>query len=151
MIHAPRTAVAVALISLFLTGSTLIPEAERRSSEPTGIWNAVAAERMGKDYTRTLLKLQLQWEIDGKTIKIRNQGVERTGYTYTIDPTKKPAHLDMKLITTGRQVFAIYRVEGNRLFICMPVSTLDKQRPTELKGTVEPRTMLYIFERAPKP
>lgn len=148
--NGPRSAAALAVVSLFLTGSTLIPEAERRNpTTMVGTWNVTGGERLGKDYTAILKNQQIQWVIAGDEIRVLYKGVDRTRYTFKVDPSKQPAHLDLHM--AAREVPAICKWDGDRLIICMPSSALEKQRPTEFKGTIQPRTILYILERAPKP
>jgi uncharacterized protein (TIGR03067 family) len=147
---APRSTVAFAVLSLLLTGSTLIPEAERRpNAKMVGTWNVIGGERLGKDYTAILQGRQIQWVVGDDEIRVLYKNIERTRYTYKVDLSKEPAHLDLRQL--ARDMPAICKCEGNRLLICMPISALEKQRPTELKSPPQPRTILYILEREPLP
>lgn len=146
----PRSAVAFAVLSLLLTGSTLIPEAERRpQAKMVGTWKVVGGERLGRDYTAILQAQQIQWVVTDDEIRVLYKNAERTRYTYKLDPSRKPVQLDLRML--NRDMPAICKWEGDRLIICMPSTTLEKRRPTEFKSTPQPRTVLYILEREPSP
>ncbi len=69
--------------------------------------------------------------------------------TFSVDPSKKPAHIDIRPIKSDKVVQGIYKFEKKQLVICF---VLDKAatRPTKFASAQKPRTTLVILERTGK-
>ena len=86
---------------------------------------------------------------DGK-VSIQEGGRERKEEAdYTVDTTKKPAHIDIKPGKKGGKditVPGIYEFDGDTLKICFRGEGGD--RPTEFKADPTSRTVLVVLKRS---
>lgn len=69
---------------------------------------------------------------------------------YTVDLTKKPAHIDIRPVQGGPAkqdlvVYGVFAIDGDTLKLCFAKEAAD--RPTELKGDVEKGVMLITLKR----
>jgi len=69
---------------------------------------------------------------------------------YTVDLTKKPAHIDIRPVQGGPAkrelvVYGLFAIEGDTLKLCFAKD--GAERPTELKGDVEKGVMLISLKR----
>jgi uncharacterized protein (TIGR03067 family) len=69
---------------------------------------------------------------------------------YTVDQTKKPAHIDIRPGQPGQAknelvVYGIFTIDGDTLKLCFGKDGAD--RPTELKGDIEKGIMLITLKR----
>ncbi|MFO0893113.1 MAG: TIGR03067 domain-containing protein [Isosphaeraceae bacterium] len=113
-----------------------------------GTWLAVSSRRDGADapgeivrsITRNVEKDHVIWKRDGKNF---------AGTSLVLDPTQKLPALDAIPDggpARGKRVLGIYKLEGDRLTICM--ADPDRPRPTEFKAEKGSRQTLMVFTRA---
>jgi RNA polymerase sigma factor (sigma-70 family) len=97
-----------------------------------GTWQVVELAVQGKE-------LQKVPEDDGKRLRAVFKGdqLEWRGnkLTYTIDPSKKPKHMDWNA-GDEEKVLAIYELEGDTLKVC--ITNPGENRPTEFKSVDGP-------------
>jgi uncharacterized protein (TIGR03067 family) len=72
-------------------------------------------------------------------------------YGYRLDPDKTPKEIDLKAIPGSMvkipPLASIYRIDGQRLWLCLPTTTRDP-RPDSFASEAGDRRYLYLLERA---
>jgi uncharacterized protein (TIGR03067 family) len=113
-----------------------------------GTWFAVSFRRDGQEtpaaivrtIQRTVEKDHVTWKRDGKSF---------AGTTIVLDPKQAPAAIDVLPDggpSRGKRVLGIYRLEGNRLTICM--ADPDRPRPREFAAEKGSKQTLMVFTRS---
>src|SRR4051794_40247592 len=119
-----------------------------------GEWQAVEMLAQGKKRDKDDPSVQgVKFIIKGEELVVPNptgNGQDRRK-TYKIDAVKSPKEIDLTHrdgSEKDRTTAAIYRLDGDRLTICMPYFTDDLSvRPTEFKSTADDGRMLITLER----
>jgi uncharacterized protein (TIGR03067 family) len=111
-----------------------------------GVWRLVGFEVDGKE---ALLKeeKQLRWVIKGDKVFY---GGDELG-ALTLDPAATPRCLDLALVKSKRVHEGIYRLDADRLTICLGVTTDGvKERPVRFdnEGVDRFRTLLFVRDKA---
>ena len=89
--------------------------------------------------TRTVEKDHVVWKRNGKSF---------AGTTMVLDPERSPKAIDVIADggpSRGKRVLGIYRLENDRLTICM--ADADQPRPREFKAEKSSRQTLMVFTR----
>jgi uncharacterized protein (TIGR03067 family) len=153
-------------ISLLIIGSTLAapaPEdgAKKAQDELQGTWAAIAAEEVGRKISADELKEEnLSISIRGNELTLRrgkDEGKFEGRLSFTLDPTKKPAHIDFKEVGDKARpgvIHAIYALEKGELWICLGSKFTpdeEKDRPQEFatgRGESAPKkgSLLFTFK-----
>ena len=79
-------------------------------------------------------------------------GTLQEGEVVALDPSTNPKLLDFKIVRKGREDTvneAIYKVDGDRLVICI-YQGKDKKRPTSLDKPTEGNTVLWTLKKSKK-
>jgi uncharacterized protein (TIGR03067 family) len=122
--------------------------AEQAIAAQQGTWLATSSRRDGQDapaeivrtITRTVEKDHVVWKRDGKNF---------AGTTIVLDPSRTPAAIDVIPDggpAHGKRVLGIYKLEKDRLTICM--ADADQPRPREFKAEKGSKQTLMVFTRA---
>jgi uncharacterized protein (TIGR03067 family) len=119
-----------------------------------GTWRIVSVGSKGKkepaDYSK-----RFTYTFKGDTVRFLGDNTTPGAdleYTYTLDATKSPKQIDMKLVKSsdnkglGQVQRAIYVLEGNTLKMCAG----EKKRPTGFAGTAKSQAALVILKREKK-
>jgi RNA polymerase sigma-70 factor (ECF subfamily) len=121
-----------------------------------GLWVEVGIESDGKKRAKDDLKAPpLEMFVKGAEIWIGREASKQTGRykTYKLDATKLPKQIDLTSHDgqeKGQTAAAIYKLENDRLTICMPYYTADTStRPAEFKTAPGDTLMTVVFERLP--
>jgi uncharacterized protein (TIGR03067 family) len=112
-----------------------------------GTWLASSFRRDGQEtpqeivrtITRTVVKDHVVWKRNGKSF---------AGTTMVLDPKQSPKSIDVIADggpTRGKRVLGIYRLDNDRLTICM--ADADQPRPKEFKAEKGSRQTLMTFTR----
>jgi uncharacterized protein (TIGR03067 family) len=93
-------------------------------------------------------RVRFEFMADGKVLV--KQGDDSFDGTYTTNPKKDPAELDLSMADNGKGKTAelIYKVEKDTLVICMTKS--GTERPTKFESPAGTRVMLITFTRVEK-
>jgi uncharacterized protein (TIGR03067 family) len=127
------------------------PDAVKKpQDELQGTWVAIGMEEKGEKVTAEVLKDEaISITVKGNELTMWQRG-KADRYLFTLDPSKKPAHLD--LMESGDKVrpgicHAIYKVEKGELKICVS-SSFNPDEPEERPK--EFATVLGSENRPPK-
>ena len=71
----------------------------------------------------------------------------KSGWTYTVDPTRSPGWLDQRLGEKSPLTLGIYRIEGDTLTICSCFDDKNSVRPTAFESTPDSKNELLVFKR----
>jgi uncharacterized protein (TIGR03067 family) len=138
-----RNLLALALVAAVVAGVRADendPEPPAKGRELLGNWTYARAigDKGGPpgDLTLTFSRGK-----DGKgkvAVMIMGKPADKV-HSFTTDPKKKPAHLDLT-DDKGKKVAGIYKIEKGELFICIGERT--GKRPTDFAGKDEPVIVL---------
>ena len=111
-------------------------------TEPTGTWvgqTAVVGWK-GGGFRDT-------WTFKDGTITPEGQD---SVYTYQLDATKQPKHIDITMNLPGRARevrLGIYKIEKDTLTICQSKAKADAKRPEEFDATKRDDVVVLTFRR----
>jgi uncharacterized protein (TIGR03067 family) len=135
--------------SLLLLTSILAPAdpsdaAKKAQDDLQGTWVAVALEEKGKKLTpEEVRKENFSITIMGNELVMRQGTGTPVRFSFTLDPGKKPAHIDLRQLGEKARpgvVHAIYLLENGELKICFgghPTPNKPEERPQEFATAKE--------------
>jgi uncharacterized protein (TIGR03067 family) len=139
-----------------------------------GTWSLVECEWMGKRQDRKAIEEEggkkaatYVLRVEGEKVTWRHgdyvaelkpiKGRPETAGTYRLDPRAKPKAFDACLpsdrfpLGSDWRVEGIYRLQGDRLEMCVSPTPDTEGRPKDFKPLPERWTVLYVLERDKKP
>ena len=134
---------------LFLTASLLVAQAPADEVKKfEGTWTAKSGEDSGqplpdadlKDFKLVIAGEQMTATVGGRTTKL----------SYKLDPSKKPATIDItpaEGADKDKVHYGIYLLEGETLKICFS-DPPSKDRPTEFATKAGSKAILFTFQKA---
>jgi uncharacterized protein (TIGR03067 family) len=137
---------AIVLCSWALTIQAQEP-ANREIAKHQGTWLASSFRRDGQEtpqeivrtITRTVVQDHVVWKRNGKSF---------AGTAMVLDPRQSPKAIDVIADggpSRGKRVLGIYRLENDRLTICM--ADADQPRPKDFMAEKGSRQTLMLFTR----
>jgi uncharacterized protein (TIGR03067 family) len=136
---------------------------EKAKQALQGDWRVVGVEEKGERWTpEDVRKQPMSLKIKGNEITLYQGTMIDLRFTFRVDPTKSPAHLDLDRLderVRGKTCHAIYVIQKGQLKICLSSNfnpTKPEERPQEfatiLGSTGRPPKgkLLFIFERERK-
>jgi uncharacterized protein (TIGR03067 family) len=146
---------ALVLIACWIAGGSLAlalgqkPDAAADLKAMVGKWKIEKAEMAGMDATAFVKDVTLEIGEGGKyTVLILGQ---KDVGTVTIDPTKKPAEMDIKGTdgpNKGKTIKTIYKLDGDTLVVCYELG--DGDRPAKFEAKANTQRMLATYKREKK-
>jgi RNA polymerase sigma-70 factor (ECF subfamily) len=120
-----------------------------------GVWQAVEVQTKGKTAGRDDPEVKgLRLVIAGNRIAIPHPTEQDKGRksTFQVNPSRSPKHIDITSLDgpeKGQTSACIYKLEKDRLTLCMPYFTRDTSvRPKEFKAGADDGLLVLILERA---
>jgi uncharacterized protein (TIGR03067 family) len=107
-----------------------------------GSWKLLTFNLDGEQATLSMANRYL-FRFEGNNYTDIRSGQTRSQGTFALDPTQSPPSIDLSE-ATGVKMYGIYRLEGDRLTICL----CEEQRPTEFASRAGQRRVLMVLERA---
>ena len=117
-------------------------DAKKDQKKFAGTWSVVSATKGGKPAPADEIK-EIRFTFSGDKMTFRMGDKSKDG-TYTIDPAKKPAQIDVT--ADGMSHPGIYQFEGDTLKLCVG----HDERPAEFKSAEGSKTMLITLKREKK-
>jgi uncharacterized protein (TIGR03067 family) len=142
-----RTILLAALAAAFGVSACAADKAvEGEIAKWQGTWRAVSFEHDGKPTPPEKLK-SIQLTVSGDTYHFQNGDFHERG-TYKFHPDQDPKALDIVVgegPDKGKVYLVIYKVEGNRLTICLESD--NKHRPKQFTGKAGTGCVLEHWQR----
>jgi RNA polymerase sigma factor (sigma-70 family) len=117
-----------------------------------GTWEVLSVESNGrKGKEGEVTGLTYVFETSGKWKLMKDDDVQAEG-TFKIDPSKKPATIDYKIVSSiaadskGKSSLGIYELNGDKLKVCRTWPDND-QRPEEFEAGSDSKCILTQFKR----
>lgn len=142
---------AVGLLALAVLGAgTLTPAARAQDGKGKktdqkrfqGAWEVVSGMRHGEQLPEEITKV-ISLTFQGEKVTFRLGDIMKEG-TFKLDPSKKPAAIDLSL--DDKTAEGIYAFDGKQLKLC--VGEPGGARPTEFKSEAAAQTSLIVLRPA---
>jgi uncharacterized protein (TIGR03067 family) len=141
------------LIACWIAGGSIAlgqkPDAAADMKAMVGTWKIEKAEMAGMDATAFVKDVTLEIGEGGKyTVLILGQ---KDAGSVSIDPTKKPAEMDIKGAegpNKGKTIKTIYKLDGDTLIVCYELGGGD--RPSKFETKPNTQQMLATYKREKK-
>jgi uncharacterized protein (TIGR03067 family) len=121
--------------------------AKQELEKHQGTWLAVSFRREGQETPREIVRT-ITRTVGGDHVVWKRDGKSFAGTTMTLDPSQDPPAIDVIPDggpSRGKRVLGIYRLEHDRLTLCM--ADADQPRPKEFEAEKGSRHSLMIFKR----
>jgi uncharacterized protein (TIGR03067 family) len=137
-----RTIVAMATLMMLLAGrvATVRAETEGDRDKVQGEWVLSAGEKGGRKAPGEGLK-DVTVTFSGGTFTWKS-GEKDTQGTFSLDLTKSPREISVSV--EGKKLDGIYRLEGDKLKICVGA---DDDRPADFATKEGTKSVLWILTR----
>jgi len=148
--------IRLALVALILFARVTVHAAEPAADEEKklhGEWQAVEIEARGKKAGKDddqVKNFRLVIDVRGITLADPTGGGKDRKKTFKLDFSKSPKHIDISSLDgeeKNQTAACIYKLEKDRLTICMPYFKDPTVRPKEFKGGADDGNMLITLER----
>jgi len=144
-------ALLVIAAGLLVAADTKDDAIKKDKAKLKGSWSIVAIEEEGKKQALPEgIKASLVFQDDKlATTGVRGDKKDSREATYVIDPTKKPATIDITLLDgpeRGKTVPGIYAFEKDELKICWALKS-DQDRPKEFPTKAGSKSILFTLKR----
>ncbi|MEX0676569.1 MAG: TIGR03067 domain-containing protein [Pirellulales bacterium] len=141
---------AAALAAAFAVSAHADEKAvENEIAKWQGTWKAVSMEHDGKSTPPEKLK-PIKLTVDGANYHFQNGDFNERG-AYKFHPDQEPKALDIVVgegPDKGKVYLVIYKVEGDRLTICL--ESANKNRPKQFTGKAGTGCVLEAWQRVSK-
>ena len=113
-----------------------------------GTWKVIAIEANAKPVAQqAIAKIDLHYIFDGETMTTRRPDRANDVAKIVLDPSSNPKRMTIKHASTPA-LGAIYRIEGDMLWICMNVDDIRHgEFPKAFASTLNPKTDLLTLKR----
>jgi uncharacterized protein (TIGR03067 family) len=121
--------------------------ASREIEQHQGIWLASSFRRDGQETPQEIVRTITRTVVGDHVVWKRN-GKDFAGTALVLDPRQSPKAIDVIADggpTRGKRVLGIYRLDNNRLTICM--ADADQPRPKNFMAEKGSRQTLMVFTR----
>jgi uncharacterized protein (TIGR03067 family) len=125
--------VTVLAVGLLIAADKPADDAAKKDLESLqGEWTLASGERDGEKFPDEFVK-SLKRTVQGNKSVVTRDGQSLAESTVTLDPTKKPKAIDIKLAGGDEMIKGIYELEGDTFKICyaMPGSDRPKEFATK--------------------
>jgi uncharacterized protein (TIGR03067 family) len=142
----PALALLVTSIPPRVTGA---PHIKDREEKLQGTWKQTFSGFEGEDATAREREFLNHWVITRDSIAIYVRGAASGGWTYRLDPTKRPAEMDLTTNDGGmaHSYQCIYKLNGDELIVCLQ-NFADKGRPTSFDPKPGSGICKFVYARA---
>ena len=132
----------VLTVGLLVGVATGGDDAKKELKKFAGTWSVVSAEEKGEKVPEgEVSDVRLEFSAEKLTYKKGDQAKEGT---FKIDPSKKPAHIDVSI--DGKDMKGIYVFKGKELKMCVS----EDERPSEFASKEGTKTILVVLKRETK-
>src|SRR5262245_41243290 len=104
--------IVIAAVALCLAADAPKDDAKKDQEKLQGEWTLVSGERDGETLPEDLVK-SLKRTVTGDKVAVSRDGQDLSKGTFTLDPSKKPKTIDVKLEGSDQPVQGIYEIDGD--------------------------------------
>jgi uncharacterized protein (TIGR03067 family) len=151
------TFTVVAFILAFATCHGFASDADD-AKKLQGTWELTELIAFGEKVDFNTVKgTKFVFAADKLTLQAPNDKLEEVvtrTYSFKLDPTKKPAEVDLTVLTgehKGLKSPGIYEISGDTLRWCQSDAPKGAERPKDFKSPEKSTIYLFTFKRAGKP
>jgi uncharacterized protein (TIGR03067 family) len=141
------TLAAMAMVVLCLSARAADDEAKKDQDQLQGDWSLVSGQRDGQDIPEDFAK-SLKRNVKGNMTTVTRDGEPLAKGSFTLDPTKKPKTIDIKVEGMDMPVHGIYELEGDTLKICYAAP--GEERPKEFAAKAGTGHTFAVWKRDKK-
>jgi len=142
------------ILLLLMTGGVVAADELDAGAEDTkalqGLWHAVELQANGQVAPAEATKA-FQVEFKGERI-VFNPATEACKHTFAVNPSAKPKAMDLMAGDGPKKgpklPCAIYKLEGDKLTICLDKEGTAGSRPTEFRTAAGDGFAMIVLERA---
>jgi uncharacterized protein (TIGR03067 family) len=132
----------VLTVGLLFGVATAGEDAKKALKKFEGTWSVVSVEKDGKKAPEGEIS-DVQCVFSGENLSFKKGDKTKEG-TIKIDPSKKPAHID--ITHDGKTAMGIYSFTKDELKLCIS----ETERPTEFTTKEGTKTTLIVLKREKK-
>jgi len=141
---------AVLVVGLLIAADDAKSDNKKDMEKMQGEWTMASGERNGQAIPDEFVQ-SLKRTIKGNQYTVKREDEVINGGTYTIDATKSPKAIDLKVTegqAAGQEMHGIYELDGDTIKICY--ANPGKPRPTEFTAKEGSEQTLATWKRAKK-
>jgi uncharacterized protein (TIGR03067 family) len=141
---------AVLVVGLLIAADDAKSDNKKDMEKMQGEWTMASGERNGQAIPDEFVQ-SLKRTIKGNQYTVKREDEVINGGTYTIDATKSPKTIDLKVTegqAAGQEMHGIYELDGDTIKICY--ANPGKPRPTEFNAKEGTEQTLATWKRAKK-
>jgi uncharacterized protein (TIGR03067 family) len=137
----------LAAVALCLAADSPKEAAKKDQKKLQGVWVLASGERDGEQMPEEVVKsLKRTMAVDKFTITRDDKAVAKG--TFTLDPSKKPKAIDIKLEGTDQPVHGIYELDGDTFKLCYAAP--GEERPKKFTTKAGSGHTFAVWKRAKK-
>jgi uncharacterized protein (TIGR03067 family) len=146
-VRIPALAAAVLLATVATNGAPRPRDAREEKLE--GTWRQTHVEYEGVDQNAGERPTRNHWVVTRDTISIYTTGGLGGGWSYRLDPSSKPAAIDLTTMNGGKEVTypCIYKLDGDELTFCLQ-NFPERGRPTSFESKPSSGVGKFVYVRA---
>src|SRR5262245_38431733 len=130
----------LSLVFVLLTLAGCSSSGKKDEERIVGTWTVEKMTEAGEDKTKPFTLVITTTDFDLQS------GSKSEKVAYKLDPSKKPAHLDLIAKEKGPPILGIYKFDGDNLHICFNKEGKKDDRPGEFSSTRENGFSLMIVK-----
>jgi uncharacterized protein (TIGR03067 family) len=139
--------IVLAAVALCLAADSPKEAAKKDQKKLQGDWVLASGERNGEKFPEEVAKSMKRTIAGDKFTVTRNDEAVAKG-TFTLDPSKKPKAIDVKVEGTDQSIHGIYELDGDTFKMCYAAP--GKERPKEFTTKADSGHTLAVWKRAKK-
>jgi uncharacterized protein (TIGR03067 family) len=139
--------IVIAAVALCLGADAPKDEAKKDQEKLQGDWVLASGERDGEKLPEDLVK-SLKRSVTGDKATVSRDGEALAKGTFTLDPSKKPRAIDVKLEGSDQAVQGIYEIDGDTFRMCYAAP--GGERPKEFATKAGSGHTLAVWKRVKK-
>jgi uncharacterized protein (TIGR03067 family) len=141
-----RTKLAVIAVLALCLGAK-VDDAKKDKDKVQGEWTMASGERDGNEIPEEFVK-SLKRVMKGDTFEVTREGETLAKGTFTLNESKTPKTIDLKLEGTDEPVHGIYEMADDTLKICY--ASPGAERPKEFSAKSGSGCTLAVWKRVKK-
>jgi uncharacterized protein (TIGR03067 family) len=139
--------ITITAVALCLAAASPNDAAKKDQEKLQGDWVLVSGERDGEQFPDEAVK-SLKRHISGGAFTVTRDGETVTKGTFSLDPSKKPKAIDLKLEGADQAMHGIYEFDGDTCKLCYAMA--GGERPKQFATKAGSGVTLAVWKKAKK-